>query len=150
MSSEMPKKASSLNGPLCTYLIRQNLHDRTNLRSWGNKCPCQVWKWSLKNYGGESVNGVFCPAAPWRVKMTKPHCMHISVVTSAIILFADATSTAIASPLCVLTLLLATSLPLFSSNNYTFLQNMQHILTKLDPYRKDYCIIEWCVTPLCD
>ena len=33
MSSGMPKEASSLNGPLCAYLMRQNLHDRTCPRS---------------------------------------------------------------------------------------------------------------------
>ena len=33
MSSGMPKEAGSLNGPLCTYLMRQNLHDRTCPRS---------------------------------------------------------------------------------------------------------------------
>ena len=33
MSSGMPKEAGSFNGPLCTYLIRQNLHDQTRLRS---------------------------------------------------------------------------------------------------------------------
>ena len=53
MSSGMSKEAGSLS----TYSIRQNLHDRTRLRSLGNKCPCQVWKWSAKNYGRESVDG---------------------------------------------------------------------------------------------
>ena len=33
MSSGMPKEAGSLNGPLCAYLMRQNLHDRTRPRS---------------------------------------------------------------------------------------------------------------------
>ena len=33
MSPEMPKEAGSLNGPLCTYLIWQNLHNRTHPRS---------------------------------------------------------------------------------------------------------------------
>ena len=33
MSSEMPKEAGSLNGQLCAYLMRQNLHDRTCPRS---------------------------------------------------------------------------------------------------------------------
>ena len=59
MSPGMSKEASSLNGPLCAYLMRQNLHDRTHPRSWGDKCPCQVWKWSVKNYGCESANGDF-------------------------------------------------------------------------------------------
>ena len=42
MSSGMPKEAGLLNGPLCTYLMRQNLHDQTRPRSLGNKCPCHV------------------------------------------------------------------------------------------------------------
>ena len=33
MSSGMPKEADSLNGPLCAYSMRQNLHDRTRPRS---------------------------------------------------------------------------------------------------------------------
>ena len=33
MSSGMPKEAGSLNGPLCAYLMRQNLHDQTCPRS---------------------------------------------------------------------------------------------------------------------
>ena len=33
MSSGMSKEAGSLNGPLCAYLMRQNLHDRTCPRS---------------------------------------------------------------------------------------------------------------------
>ena len=32
MSSGMSKEAGSLNGPLCTYLMRQNLHDQTRPR----------------------------------------------------------------------------------------------------------------------
>ena len=64
MSSGMSKEAGSLNGPLCAYLMRQNLHDRTRVRSKGNKCPCQVWKWSMKNYGRESVNGACLPCRP--------------------------------------------------------------------------------------
>ena len=55
MSSGMSKEVGSLNGPLCAYLMRHN-HDLTRPRSKGNKCPCQVWKWSVKNYGRESVN----------------------------------------------------------------------------------------------
>ena len=42
MSSGMSNEASSLNGQLCAYLMRQNLR-----------------KWSVKNYGCESVNGDF-------------------------------------------------------------------------------------------
>ena len=64
MSSGMPKEAGSLNGPLCAYLMKQNLHDRSRPRSWGNKCPCQVWKWSVKNNGRESVNGACLPCHP--------------------------------------------------------------------------------------
>ena len=64
MSSGMSKEVGSLNGPLCAYLLRQNLHDRTRPRSKGNKCPCQVWKWSVKNYGRESVNGSCLPCRP--------------------------------------------------------------------------------------
>ena len=59
MSSGMSKEASSLNGSLCAYLMRQNLHDQTR-----NKCPCQVWKWSVKNYGRGSVNGACLPCCP--------------------------------------------------------------------------------------
>ena len=59
MSSGMPKEVGSLNGPLCTYLMRQNLHDQTPLKSKGNKCPCQVWKWSVKNYGHETSVPLF-------------------------------------------------------------------------------------------
>ena len=64
MSSGMPRKAGSLNGPLCTYLMRQNLHDQTRSRCKGNKCPCQVWKWSVKNYGRESINRACLPCRP--------------------------------------------------------------------------------------
>ena len=39
MSSGMSKEAGSLNGPLRAYLMRQNLHDQTCPRSYGNKCP---------------------------------------------------------------------------------------------------------------
>ena len=59
MSSGRSKEAGSLNGRLCAYLMRQNLHDRTCLRSQSNKCPCQVWKWSVKIYRRESANGDF-------------------------------------------------------------------------------------------
>ena len=59
MSSGRSKEAGSLNGPLCAYLMRQNLHDRTRPRYEGNKCPCQVWKWSTKIYRRESVNDDF-------------------------------------------------------------------------------------------
>ena len=59
MNSGMSKETSSLNGPFYAYLMRQNLHDRTHPRSQGNKCPCQVWKWSVKNYWHESTNGDF-------------------------------------------------------------------------------------------
>ena len=61
MSSRMSKEAGSANGPLCTYLMRQNLRDWARPRSWGNKCPCQVWKWSVKNYGCQSINGACLP-----------------------------------------------------------------------------------------
>ena len=64
MSSGMSKEAGSLYGPLCAYLMRQNLHDRTRPRSEGNKCPCQVWKWSVKNYERESVNWACLPCRP--------------------------------------------------------------------------------------
>ena len=33
MSPGMPEETGSLNGPLCAYLMRQNLHDRTRPRS---------------------------------------------------------------------------------------------------------------------
>ena len=58
------QKTGLLNGPLCTYLMRQNLHNRTRPGSQGNKCPCQVSKWSVKNYGRESVNGACLPCRP--------------------------------------------------------------------------------------
>ena len=64
MTSGRSKEAGSLNGQLCAYLMRQNLHDRTCLRPEGNKCPCQVWKWSVKNCGHESVNGACLPCRP--------------------------------------------------------------------------------------
>ena len=64
MSSGRSKEAGSLNGRLCAYLIRQNLHDRTCTRPKGNKCPCQVWKWSVKNCWRESVNGACLPCRP--------------------------------------------------------------------------------------
>ena len=63
MTSGRSKEAGSLNGRLCAYFMRQNLHDRTCPRPFGNKCPCQVWKWSVKNCGHESVNGLVCPPA---------------------------------------------------------------------------------------
>ena len=59
MSPGMPKEADSLNGPLCTYSIRQNLHNRTRPRSSGNECPSHISKWSMKIYGCESANGDF-------------------------------------------------------------------------------------------
>ena len=34
ISPEMTKFLSSLNGPLCTYFVRQNLRNRTPPRSW--------------------------------------------------------------------------------------------------------------------
>ena len=55
----MPKKAGSLDGPLCAYLMKQNLHNRGCPRSWGNECSCEVSKWSVKNYWHESVNSDF-------------------------------------------------------------------------------------------
>ena len=64
MSSGMPKEAGSLNSPLCAYLMRQNLHDLTRPRSLGKKCPYQIWKWFVKNYGRESVNGACLPCRP--------------------------------------------------------------------------------------
>ena len=57
MSPRMPKLISSLNGPLCTYLRGQNLHNLTFLRCYGSECPCLVWKWFMKNCGCESING---------------------------------------------------------------------------------------------
>ena len=44
--------------------MRQNLYERTRLRPWGNEYPCQVWKWSVKNYGRECVNGACLPCRP--------------------------------------------------------------------------------------
>ena len=64
MSSGMPKEAGSLNGQLCACLMRRNPHDQPRPGSYGNKCPCQVWKWSVKNYGRESVNGARLPCRP--------------------------------------------------------------------------------------
>ena len=51
MSPGMPKETGSLNGPLCAYLIRQNLHNRAR--------PCHISKWSVKIYRRESANGDF-------------------------------------------------------------------------------------------
>ena len=64
MSSGRSTEAGSLNGRLCAYSMRQNLHDLTCPRPWCNKCPCQVWKWSVKNCGRESVNGACLPCSP--------------------------------------------------------------------------------------
>ena len=71
MSPGMPKEAGSLNGPLCAYLIRQNLHNRTRPRSWGYECPCHISKWSVKIYGPESINGDF-PCA--KLENAKKNC----------------------------------------------------------------------------
>ena len=57
MSSGMSKEASSLNGPLCAYLMRQNLHDRA--------CPLfdrfdnDPWK----NMDMRVLTRLVCPAA---------------------------------------------------------------------------------------
>ena len=59
MSPIMPKEAGSLNGPLCAYLIRQNLYNQTHLRSLDNECSCHISKWTVKIYGRESTNGDF-------------------------------------------------------------------------------------------
>ena len=59
MSPGMPKEAGSLNGPLYTYSIRQNLHYRTRPRSLGYECPCHISKWSVKIYRRESAYGDF-------------------------------------------------------------------------------------------
>ena len=60
MSPWMPKEASSLNGPLCAYLIRQNLHNRTRPRSYlGLWMSLPHSKWSVKIYRRESANGDF-------------------------------------------------------------------------------------------
>ena len=55
----MPKEAGSLNGPLCAYLIRQNLHNKTRLRPYGYEYPWHISKWSVKIYGRENANGDF-------------------------------------------------------------------------------------------
>ena len=57
MSPGMRKSISSSNDP---YSVRLNLHNRTRQSPLGNERPCQVWKWSVKNYGCMSANG---PAA---------------------------------------------------------------------------------------
>ena len=59
ISPGMPKEAGSLNGPLCAYLIRRNLHNRTRTRHLGYEYPCHISKWSVKIYGRESANGDF-------------------------------------------------------------------------------------------
>ena len=64
MSSGMSKEVGLLNDPSCAYSMRQNLHDGTCPISEGNKCPCQVWKWHVKNYGRESVNEACVPCLP--------------------------------------------------------------------------------------
>ena len=46
ISPGMPKPTGLLNGALCAYLMRQNLHNGTHPRSMNNKCLCHIWKWS--------------------------------------------------------------------------------------------------------
>ena len=48
MSLGMLKETGSLNGPLCAYFIRQNIHNRTRPRSLGYEYPCHISKWSVK------------------------------------------------------------------------------------------------------
>ena len=61
----MPKESGSLNGPLCVYLMRQNLHNRTSPRSNGNKCPRQVQfeddPWKIADV--KVLTELVCPAA---------------------------------------------------------------------------------------
>ena len=45
--------------------MRQNLHNRTRPRSYGNECPSHISKWSVKIYGCESANGDFS-CAKWQ------------------------------------------------------------------------------------
>ena len=63
MSSGMSKEAGSLNGPLCAYLMRQDLHDRTCPRSWGNKCPPKFENDLWKIMDVRVLTGLVCPAA---------------------------------------------------------------------------------------
>ena len=48
MNPGMSKLFSSSNGPLCAYLVRQNLHDRTRSRSLYNEYLWNNWKWPEK------------------------------------------------------------------------------------------------------
>ena len=72
MSPGMPKEAGSLNGPLCAYLIRQNLHNRTvrDLRAMNIIATFQNDPW--KNCGRESANGDFLCAKLENAKKNSP------------------------------------------------------------------------------
>ena len=60
-STGMTKLTGSSRCPLCAYLVSQNPNDPTPPRSYDNKCLCQVWKYSVKNYGCKSANGACLP-----------------------------------------------------------------------------------------
>ena len=47
-AQECPEQTGLLNDPLCAYLMRKNLHNRTRLRSWGNECHYHISKRSKK------------------------------------------------------------------------------------------------------
>ena len=63
MSSGMSKEASSLNGPLCAYLMRQNLHDRTrwDLRVINVLAKFENDPWKIMDV--RVLAGLVCPAA---------------------------------------------------------------------------------------
>ena len=63
MSSGMSKEASSLNGPLCTYLMGQNLHDRTrwDLRVINVLAKFENDPWKIMDV--RVLAGLVCPAA---------------------------------------------------------------------------------------
>ena len=83
----MSKEAGSLNGPLCAYLMRQNLHDRTCPRSQGN-FENDPWK----SMDMRVLTGLVCPAARplgvrqypgvlkgWGVKIISQHGFRLSL-----------------------------------------------------------------------
>ena len=63
MSSGMPKESGSLNGPLCAYLMRQNLHDRIvrDLRTINVLAKFENDPWKIMDV--RVLTGLVCPAA---------------------------------------------------------------------------------------
>ena len=48
-----------ISNALSTYLMGQNLHNRTRPRFHNYECPCHIWKWSKMACGRECANGDF-------------------------------------------------------------------------------------------